>query len=170
MNRVGKFEKVSFKQFENDIKLIFDPDTTTDNLLKEIFDDTELPRRATSGSAGFDIHTPIGFTLEPGECIVIPSGVRVKINDGWFLAVFPRSGLGFKYKVQLANTVGIIDSDYYFSENEGHIMLKIVNNGARSLSVLANDKIAQGIFLEYGITEDDDVTDIRNGGFGSTGN
>ena len=92
------------------------------------------------------------------------------MEEGWVLKIYPRSGLGFKYRLGLNNTVGIIDQDYYFSDNEGHIQIKMTNasNEGKTLSVKAGDAFAQGIFIEYGITYDDDVTDQRNGGFGST--
>ena len=88
----------------------------------------------------------------------------------WVLKCYPRSGLGFKFRLQLNNTVGIIDSDYYYSDNEGHIFAKITNdsNEGKALEVKAGDGFMQGIFVEYGITLDDDVTEVRNGGFGST--
>ena len=110
----------------------------------------------------------IEHTLAPGETIKIPTGIRVRIDEGWVLKIYPRSGLGFKYRVQLNNTVGIIDSDYYYSTNEGHIFIKMTNAGDKTLSLNAGDGFAQGIFIEYGITEDDDVDTIRDGGFGST--
>ena len=90
--------------------------------------------------------------------------------ENYVLKIYPRSGLGFKYRLQLNNTVGIIDSDYYYSDNEGHIFAKITNdsNENKSLSLKKGDAFMQGIFVEYGITFDDDVKDIRNGGFGST--
>ena len=86
------------------------------------------------------------------------------------LKIYPRSGLGFKYRLQLNNTVGIIDSDYFYSDNEGHIFIKITNdsNEEKTVQVAAGTGFAQGIFLEYGITEDDDTEAMRNGGFGST--
>ena len=86
------------------------------------------------------------------------------------LKAYPRSGLGFKFKLQLNNTVGIIDQDYYYSNNEGHIFLKLTNDTRenKTVEVKAQNGFAQGIFLEYGITYDDDVADERNGGFGST--
>ena len=88
----------------------------------------------------------------------------------WVLKCYPRSGLGFKYRLQLNNTVGIIDSDYYYSDNEGHIFAKLTNdtNEEKMVEVAAGSGFMQGIFVEYGITVDDDVTDVRNGGFGST--
>ena len=88
----------------------------------------------------------------------------------WVLKIYPRSGLGFKYRLQLNNTVGIIDSDYYNSDNEGHIFIKITNDSreGKTVQVQENTGFAQGIFLEYGITVDDDATAVRNGGMGST--
>ena len=78
--------------------------------------------------------------------------------------------MGFKYGMRLLNSVGIIDSDYYKSDNEGHIMAKVVHEyGKYVLKFNTGDKLFQGVFTEYGITDDDDVKDIRNGGFGSTG-
>ena len=122
------------------------------------------------GSAGYDFYAPINIELKPNETIKIPTGIRVKMEDGWVLKCYPRSGLGFKYRMQLNNTVGIIDSDYYFSSNEGHIFTKITNdtNEGKTIEIKANQGFMQGIFVEFGITVDDDAVEIRNGGFGST--
>ena len=160
--RIAKFYKVSLEQFE---KAVGKED------LKEILDKITLPVRATAGSAGYDFITPFDVTLNPGESIVIPTGIRCKIKNDWVLQIYPRSGLGFKYRCQLANTVGIIDSDYFYSDNEGHIMIKITNDSkdGKVLELKAGDRFCQGIFVEYGITYDDDVVTERNGGFGSTG-
>ena len=93
------------------------------------------------------------------------------MEDGWVLKIYPRSGLGFKYRLQLNNTVGIIDSDYYHASNEGHIFVKLTNdsNEGKTLTLAAGDAFAQGVFVEYGITFDDDADGERRGGFGSTG-
>ncbi len=93
------------------------------------------------------------------------------MEEGWVLKCYPRSGLGFKYRLQLNNTVGIIDGDYFHSDNEGHIFLKMTNNTneGQLLKIKTGDAVAQGIFVEYGITYDDNAEGIRNGGFGSTG-
>lgn len=167
MTRVGRFEKVSFEQFKTGME-DFDLDEA---ILKEKYDRIQLPKRATTGSAGYDIRTTVDIKLEPGQTIKIPTGIRVSMLEDWMLAVFPRSGLGFKFRLQLNNTVGIIDSDYYFSDNEGHIFVKLTNdsNEGKVVDLKEGDAFAQGIFLPYGITEDDDVTASRNGGFGSTG-
>lgn len=162
MKKIAKFEKVSFNQFEKDYK-------ESENL-KEIYDGIVLPKRATKGSAGYDFYAPQDFSLKVGETIKIPTGIRAKIDDGWVLKIYPRSGLGFKFRLQLDNTVGIIDADYYNSDNEGHIFIKVTNCSfeEKTVSVKAGNGFAQGILLPFGITEDDDVTDERNGGFGST--
>lgn len=166
--RVAKFEKVSFEQFKKDWVDTFGD--VLENEMKEVYENIHLPRRATSGSAGYDFFSPITFSLKPNETIKIPTGIRCSIHSDWVLKCYPRSGLGFKYRLQCNNTVGIIDSDYYYSDNEGHIFLKMTNDSNEDKTVTVNrgDGFAQGIFVEYGITLDDNVTDIRNGGMGST--
>lgn len=168
MKRIAEFQKVSSEQFIKDWKDTFE--NFTDEQIQNIYNCIKLPERATSGSAGYDFYTPLSFTLAPNESIKIPTGIRAKIEEGWMLGCYPRSSLGFKYRMQLNNTVGIIDSDYYFSENEGHIMIKFTNasNTGLTISLKSGDAFAQGIFTEYGITYDDNVTAVRNGGFGST--
>ena len=138
--------------------------------LREIYEELPLPKRATKGSAGYDFFAPFDITLAPGQTIKIPTGIRAKMEDNWVLKLYPRSGLGFKFRLQLNNTVGIIDSDYYYSSNEGHIFAKITNdsNEGKTVSIKKFTGFIQGIFLEYGITYDDEVEEIRDGGFGST--
>ena len=155
MEKIARFEKVSPEQYGKDGSL-------------EYYDDIQLPKRATSGSAGYDFYLPFDLTLVEGEGTKIPTGIRVAMAEGWVLQIFPRSSLGFKYRLQLDNTVGIIDSDYYYADNEGHIIIAIRNNGKKLISLKKGDRFAQGIFLPYGICEDDDVSDVRTGGFGST--
>ena len=167
MHRVAKFEKVSYEEFEKGFKDCF---TQCELQCADVYEQLKLPKRATKGSAGYDFFAPVTFSLKPGETIKIPTGIRVRMEDNFVLKLYPRSGLGFKYRLQLNNTVGIIDSDYYNSDNEGHIFAKITNdsNEGKELVVDAGTGFMQGIFLEYGITVDDDVVDVRNGGFGST--
>ena len=168
MNKIAKFEKVSFEQFKKDYIDCFNEDNEIK--IKEIYDLIKLPKRATKGSAGYDFYSPITFTLKPSESIKIPTGIRVKIEEGWFLANFPRSSLGFKYRLQLNNTVGIIDADYYNALNEGHIMTKLTNDSKENKELTIEQGIAfsQGIFLQFGIVVDDDSDEVRIGGFGST--
>lgn len=168
MHRIAQFFKVSPDTYINVLREEF-PQLSEKEAM-ELYDAIRLPSRATRGSAGYDFYAPFPIRLAPGETIKIPTGIRVKMEEDWVLKLYPRSGLGFKYRLQLNNTVGIIDSDYYFSDNEGHIFSKITNdsNEGKVLEVKAGDGFMQGIFLEYGITADDDAEGIRNGGFGST--
>ncbi len=161
MRRIAKFEKVSLTQFKEGCER---------GDAEKIYEGIKLPKRATAGSAGYDFFAPFDIELKPGETAKIPTGIRVLIEDGWVLKIYPRSGLGFKYRLQLNNTVGIIDSDYSRSENEGHIFIKVTNdsNEGKTLTIPAGTGFAQGIFVEYGITVDDDAAGVRNGGFGST--
>ena len=166
MQRIAQFEKVSLQQFTRDWEDSFSGNYN----VNEIYNNIKLPKRATTGSAGYDFYSPVDFELKPGETVKIPTGIRVRIDNGWVLKLYPRSGLGFKFRLQLNNTVGIIDSDYYNSSNEGHIFCKITNdsNEGKVVSLKQGDGFCQGIFVEYGITFDDDADGIRDGGFGST--
>jgi len=168
MRRIAKFEKVSFQQFMEDWK--DKKKKKSEETIAGIYESIRLPRRATAGSAGYDFFAPTDIVLAPGETIKIPTGIRAQMEQEWVLKVYPRSGLGFKYRLQMNNTVGIIDSDYYYSDNEGHIFMKIMNDGreGKTVEIKAGEGFAQGIFLEYGITVDDDASEKRNGGFGST--
>lgn len=164
----AKFYKVSYEQFEEGY-LDYDASASKE-MIQSIYDALKLPKRATKGSAGYDFYTPVDVCLQPGETMKIPTGIRCEMNERWVLMIYPRSGLGFKFRLQLNNTVGVIDSDYFNSDNEGHIFIKMTNdsNEGKVVDVKAGQGIAQGIFMQYGIVEDDDVTDERNGGFGST--
>ena len=136
----------------------------------EAYMNVKIPRRATSGSAGYDFVTPFDLELKPGESKEIPTGIRVKMQEGWVFMIYPRSGLGYKYHTVLANTVRIIDSDYYYADNEGHIIIKMINESTegKTLSLKAGDRFAQGVFTQYGVTMHDNESEQRKGGFGST--
>lgn len=166
MKKIAQFEKVSYDQFAGGL----DNPNLTEEQVKEMYDSLPLPKRATRGSAGYDFFAPFDITLAPGETMKIPTGIRAKMEEEWVLKLYPRSGLGFKYRLQLNNTVGIIDSDYYYSSNEGHIFAKITNdsNENKTVEIKAHTGFMQGIFIEYGITYDDSVVEVRDGGFGST--
>jgi len=130
----------------------------------------KLPQRATKGSAGYDCFAPYDITLEPNEEIKVPTGVKAYMNQGEVLLAFPRSGLGFKYYCRLANTIGIIDSDYINSDNEGHIFIKLRNEGNKTMTIKQGEAMCQFIFMPFLLTDDDsfDNGSVRNGGFGST--
>jgi len=167
MKRIAKFDKISADRYVQDMT---DAMGATCIRWDLAYDNLIMPKRATKGSAGYDFHSPMDFMLGVGESMKIPTGMRCKMKEGWVLKVYPRSGLGFKYRVQLDNSVGIIEQDYFYSDNEGHIILKITNDGknGKIVNIKQGEAFAQGIFSEYGITEDDCVTEERNGGFGST--
>lgn len=156
---VAKFEKVSFNQWLQDCYL----------LSKEVYDKLIIPKRATKGSAGYDFFAPINFVIPPHGEIKIPTGIKCKITEGFVLEIYPRSSLGFKHRISLSNTVGIIDSDYYGNEsNEGHIFIKLYNPKDALVSIAQGEAFAQGIFKSYYFAEEEDVTEERTGGMGST--
>lgn len=152
--KVARFEKVSEKQFRAD------GGTSLEDVI--------LPYRATSGSAGYDLFLPHEVTLEPNQQINIPTGLRCKIANGWVLLLMPKSGLGCKYRLGLANTVAVVDSDYYNAVNEGHLIVTLVNNGNQTIELKKGRSFVQGLFVNYGITEDDNAVGIRTGGWDST--
>lgn len=153
-----KFERISRHQWEKDCDDI------------AAYDVIRVPKRATKKSAGYDFYAPFGFVLLPGDVIKIPTGIKAFMNANEVLQIYPRSGLGFKYFVRLANSTGIIDADYSDADNEGHIHVKIRNEGDKPMEIKADEAFCQGIFSHYLITDDDNFTDgaERHGGFGST--
>lgn len=178
MRRIAKFEKVSFAEFEkcyqevrNEYAVqVAGTEQEEAKAAEAVYEAIVLPKRATTGSAGYDFCSTCDVVLQPGESVKIPTGIRAYMETGWVLMLYPRSGLGFRYRMQLANTVGVIDSDYYGSDNEGHIQIKITNDSrdGKVLQIKAGEAFAQGVFTEYGITMDDETEALRNGGFGST--
>ena len=129
-----------------------------------------LPRRATAGSAGYDFVSPVEVTVPAGGSALIPTGIRAEMEPGWVLMLFPRSSLGFRHALRLSNTVGVIDSDYAFAKNEGHIMVKLRNPLPVPVTIGRGDRFCQGIFLPYGTAEENEETfEVRSGGMGSTG-
>ena len=130
----------------------------------------KLPKRSTKESAGYDVYAPFDIHLKPNEDIKIPTGLRAYMQPGEVLLVFPRSGLGFKYYTRIANTIGVIDSDYYFSDNEGHIFVKLRNEGDKDLNIKQGEAFCQMIFMPFLLVDGDDFENgnNRNGGFGST--
>lgn len=179
--RVARFQTVSESRFTGDVEAAFAAGelggilaaygVTTLSGLQKNAPVIKLPVRATRGSFGYDICTPYAFVLRAGESLTVPTGLRCAIDPNYALLIGPKSGKGSKFRVMMRNTFGGIDSDYYFSDNEGHIIMKIINDNYddRTMEVRAGESIMQGIFLPYGITADDNATAARNGGFGSTG-
>jgi dUTP pyrophosphatase len=176
--KVIKFEKVSYEQFKEDVlKALSDWDNfdSSEEHIKDIYDNIKLPKRATDGSAGYDFFTPfelhISSSSECYQTLKFPTGIRVEMPKNVVLLLFPRSSLGFKYRLQLDNTIGVIDSDYYYSDNEGHMWCKFTKGVEhKELYLNEGDAYMQGIFINYLLTDDDSEDDkqVRNGGFGST--
>ena len=175
MTPVAHFEKVSYEVYKEEILKYWDnpeetPAGVIENIIRNMYDKIQMPIRSTSGSAGYDFFTPAELQIPSDRSIIIPTGIRCKIDDGYFLGMYPRSGLGFKYRVALDNTVGIIDADYYNSDNEGHIILKLhaeIPEGT-AVTVPEGKAYAQGIFQQFFVIYEDRADGIRNGGFGST--
>ena len=158
---VAEFKIVSKEQFNKDLYDLL-------GINGNYYDFVQIPRRATKGSAGYDFYSPVDIALKPGEIAKIPTGIRCKIDDGYVLQIYPRSSLGFKYQMNLLNTVGIIDSDYYNADNEGHIIVGVINRGNKELVIKKGDRFVQGIFYKYYLALEDDTKQERHGGFGST--
>ncbi len=167
MEKIAKFEKVSYEQFLEGLQKNF-PSLVND--AKEIYEGIQLPKRATKGSAGHDFYAPFDIEIKPNEQVLIPTGIRASMQEDYVLMLFPRSSLGFKYRLQLNNTVGIIDSDYYYASNEGHIFCKLTNDTIenKTVKIEKGQGMVQGIFLRFGVTIDDEVSEERIGGIGST--
>lgn len=178
---IAIFEKVSFEQYLKDImavmNIINSDDQFTDHFTKcvypsfkdyafEIWKNIKLPQRATFGAAGYDFHIPHHVCVSDNAKL-IPTGIRAKIQDGWVLMLFPRSGYGTKYEMSLSNTTGIIDSDYYFANNEGHIMAKIKSN--IPFEINQGERFIQGVFVPFGLSLNGNSGAKRVGGLGSTG-
>ncbi len=155
-----KFEVISINQFNKDFKNI---DTK--------YDDIIIPKRSTKFSAGYDFYMPYDLTIKKNEVVLIPTGIKVMLNSDEFLGIYIRSSLGFKYNLRMCNQVGIIDSDYYNnSSNEGHIFVKLKNEGDNDIILKKHDRYVQGIIQKYYIVDNEkEVEDIRVGGIGSSG-
>lgn len=166
--RQAEFSKVPPSEFARQWRRLIDRDATS-NEIDEIYESIELPVRATAGSAGYDFFSPLYICLKPGETIHFPTGIRCKMPMSWCLLLMPKSGLGTQYQLGLNDTVGLIDADYYFAKNTGHIMVALTNRSNKKCTVEAGKAVIQGVFLQYGLTIGDYTEADRTGGFGSTG-
>ena len=144
------FEKISYEQFKKD----FSDD-------KELYESYLLPRRSTIHAAAYDFFALRDYTLKPGEIKKIPTGVKVKMEPDDVLLLLDRSSMGFKYNVRFCNQVGVIDADYYDNVgNNGHMWICIQNEGDKDYKINMGDKMCQGMFIKYLITDDDDDTEF----------
>lgn len=130
--------------------------------------DIKLPTRATEHSAGYDFYSPIDVTIPPHKMVMIWTDVKVHMYYDNALLIIPRSSMG-KQPIMIANTVGLIDNDYYSNDsNDGNIGFRLLNLGDTSYEIKVGDRIGQGIFIKYGTVKNDNTTTARIGGFGST--
>ena len=162
-----KFEKVSLRQYIEAWRKL--GSVKSDEVLEEEWNNIKLPKRATKGSAGYDFFAPCDLGEITATPITIPTGIRwVTEDDGLYLMMVPRSGLGFKYRMKLMNTIGIIDSDYSNSDNEGHIMAKF--RSKETFEIKQGDAFLQGIVNIFAVSKEELNEELpeRNGGFGST--
>lgn len=171
--RVATFEKVSFEQFKQDYEKTLVCGCEGHQPLEAAYEAIKLPTRSTSGSAGYDFYAPYTISLWPWKSCIMPTGIRVRMDKGWMLMIVPKSGLGTKQCLRIVNTAGIIDSDYYHGDNEGHIHAPMRRETHPSevdpYYICMGQKFMQGIFVPFGITHEDKVGQRRTGGFGSTG-
>lgn len=154
-----KFEKISFEQFKKDI---------SDD--EKLYKSYSLPKRSTKNSAGYDIASLEEYILKPGEAHIFVTGLKVTMNSDEVLYLYGRSSFGYKYNITLANSVGVIDSDFYNNiDNEGHFKVKLINHGEKKVKINIGDRIAQGVFMKYLIVDNEEkIIKERKGGLGST--
>jgi dUTP pyrophosphatase len=164
---MNKFYKISLEQYLKDRN-----STDINEELKNEWEDIKIPCVATKNSAGHDFYAPFDFELSQNETIKIPTGIKVELDEDKVLLIAPRSSLGFKYRLQLDNTIGVVDSDYYNNaDNEGHIFVKITNDTNvpnKTLKIKKGEAFAQGIIVQFFKAENNEVNIIRKGGIGST--
>ena len=158
---IARFEKVSMDRFVTDSVGL----GLQTNAVKRFKTVISLPKRATKHSAGYDFVSPYNLCIAPGETVFLPTGIRCWMDPNWVLMLYPRSSMGFK-GLRLANTTGVIDADYYEAKNEGHIMAKLVNDGPCEIRINAGDRFMQGVFVQYGLAEEEGVVDERKNGTG----
>lgn len=158
-----KFEQISKTQWENDFCNILE-------MHQVDYSKHQLPKRGSKNSAGYDFFSPVNEIVPAHGTVKIPTGIKVCMNEDEVLMIYPRSSIGFKTNIRLSNTVGVIDSDYYNNtDNEGHMWIKFYNPTDKEYNIFIGDKIAQGIFTKFLITDDDNANQERTGGLGSTG-
>ena len=157
------FKQISQKQWDNDFSNILE-------MHQVDYPKHQLPKRSSKNSAGYDFFSPINEIIPSHGTVKIPTGVKAYMQPDEVLMIYPRSSIGFKTNIRLSNTTGVIDSDYYNNpDNEGHMWIKFYNPTDEDYHIFIGDKIAQGIFTKFLVTDDDNADQDRTGGLGSTG-
>lgn len=145
------FEKISFDQFSKDVK-------NDEKLYNEI----KIPQRDSDSTAGYDICLLEDITIKPGEILKLPTGLKSFFEKDEVLLLVVRSSMGFKYNIRLCNQVGVIDADYYNNkDNEGHIWIRIQNEGDKTVELYKGDAVVQGIFIKYLTTSSDETLELE---------
>lgn len=179
------FHKVSREEFVKSLEVYIKlnkkkiSDKNAQIIIKDSLDyfdnNFKMPHRSTEYSAGYDIYLPVQVPKH-ASVSMIPTGLKVEIDEDMFLSVHPRSSTSINDNYMISNTTGIIDCDYYNNPaNEGHILLNLRSfydvDRVKEFYTTGN-RLVQGLFLKYYTTDDDDLVKVyssRHGGFGSTG-
>lgn len=145
------FEKISFEQFSKDVE---------DN--EELYNNIKTPHRDSDATAGYDIYILNDIELKPNEILKLPTGLKCYFEKDEVLLLVVRSTMGFKYNIRLCNQVGVIDSDYYNNQdNEGHIWIRIQNEGNDTVKFNKGEALVQGIFIKYLTTKSDEILNLE---------
>ena len=165
------FEKVKFEAFRNDMAM-YRPINFMFGDVEKAYEGIKIPVRKTKYSAGYDVCTPVDVVLPSGQRRVIPTGIKAVFSEdemeSWHLQMYVRSSVGIKDGVVLTNGTGVIDPDYFMGENDGDMMLALLNTSDKLVKYKAGDRVCQAVFVLHGLTSDDAATGDRTGGIGST--
>lgn len=130
---------------------------------------TILPQRGTKTSAGYDFYTLEDVDIAPHDQYTIWTDVKAYMQVGEVLIIAVRSSIGINKNLMLANTIGVIDQDYYSNpKNDGNIGICLYNNSNDTVILNAGERIAQGIFLPFLEADNGNTDNERDGGMGST--
>ena len=166
-----RFERVKLEAFKNDMAM-YRPINFMSGDVEKAYDNIKIPVRKTKYSAGYDVCTPVDVVLPSGQRRVIPTGIKAVFSEdemeSWHLQMYVRSSVGIKDGVVLTNGTGVIDPDYFMGENDGDMMLALLNTSDKLVKYKAGDRICQAVFVLHGLTSDDNASGDRTGGIGST--
>ena len=166
-----RFERVKLEAFKNDMAM-YRPINFMNGDVEKAYEGIKIPVRKTKYSAGYDVCTPVDVVLPSGQRRVIPTGIKAVFNEdemeSWHLQMYVRSSVGIKDGVVLTNGTGVIDPDYFMGENDGDMMLALLNTSDKLVKYKAGDRICQAVFVLHGLTSDDAASGDRTGGIGST--
>lgn len=165
-----RFERVNFESFRKDMLKY----GWAEEIIHTAYDNIKMPERKTKYSAGYDISSPLSFSMKPGERLTIPTGIKAVFSEdeakSFHLQLFIRSSVGINRHVVMANQTGVIDADYAGNiDNDGDMLIAIWNTSDHDVRFEAGERIIQAIFMIHGLTVDDNAKGERTGGVGSSG-